>query len=248
MSVESIADQEPQLNSNNRIVQGLWIGSALSVMERLSISSFLKNGHDYHLYTYNDLPNVPAGTVMRDAREILPSSAIFQYKDRPSYAGFANFFRYKLLLERGGWWVDTDVVCLRPFDFPEEHVFSTEIMFARQEVTSGIIKAPAGSEAMARAWRVCQRKNPNKLVWGETGPKLMAEVVRECHLDRYQKPYYIFCPIVDWHKLIEPYVAALPEAAYAVHLWHSLWQLAKQDKEATYHPACIYEQLKAKYL
>jgi len=238
----------PLTQNNNRIIQGLWIGSALSVMEQLSIASFLRNGHEYHLYTYNGLANIPAGTVIKDANEILPAAAIFQYKDRPSYAGFANYFRYKLLLERGGWWVDMDVVCLRPFDFSEEHVFSSELNAGQEIVTSGIIKAPVGSIAMAQAWAICQAKNPRKLVWGETGPRLMSEVVRKYGLDKYRKPYYIFCPISDWHKVLEPYVAAIPEAAYAIHLWNSTWQFAEQDKDARYHPACIYEQLKTKYL
>ena len=111
----------------NEIIQGLWIGSQLSVMEQLSIASFLQNGHEYHLYVYDEPKNIPAGTLVKDATEILRASSIFQYKQCPSYAGFSNFFRYKLLLERGGWWVDTDTVCLKPFDFPEQYVFSSEI-------------------------------------------------------------------------------------------------------------------------
>ena len=248
MSLMKVPLQTSQLNERNKVIQGLWIGSALSVMEKLSITSFLRNAHEYHLYTYNELSNVPTGTIIKDANEILPASAIFEYKDRPSYAGFANFFRYKLLLERGGWWADADVVCLQPFDFPEDYVFSSEIITGKEVATSGIIKTPIGSEAMAHAWHVCQAKKPNKLVWGETGPRLMSEIVKKYRLDKYQKPYYIFCPISDWHKVLEPYVAALPEAAYAVHLWNEWWRVAKQDKNATYHPACIYEQLKAKYL
>ena len=248
MSLMKVPLQTSELNERNKVIQGLWIGSALSVMEKLSITSFLRNAHEYHLYTYNELPNVPTGTVVKDANEILPASAIFEYKDRPSYAGFANFFRYKLLLERGGWWVDTDVVCLRPFDFPEEYVFSSELSAGREIVTSGVIKAPKGSEAMTHAWSVCQAKQPNKLVWGETGPRLMKEVVKEYRLDKYQKPYYTFCPISEWQKLLEPYVAAVHECAYAIHLWNDMWRLSNRDKNATYHPACIYEQLKSKYL
>lgn len=236
------------LEESNRVIQGLWIGPELSVMEQLSIASFLRNGHAYHLFTYNELPNVPDGTVIKDGNEILPASAIFQYKDRPSYAGFSNFFRYKLLLERGGWWADADIVCLRPFDFPEEYVFSSEISAGREITNAGVIKAPAGSEAMAYAWNVCQAKQPQRLVWGETGPRLVAEVVRKYCLDKYLKPYYIFCPITDWHSLLEPYVAAIEEHAYAIHLWNELWRLGAQDKNAEYHPACIYEQLKSKYL
>jgi hypothetical protein len=63
-------------------------------MERLSIASFLANGHDYHLYAYEDLENAPAGIVVKTADEIIPRSLIFQYKNYPSYAGFSNFFRY----------------------------------------------------------------------------------------------------------------------------------------------------------
>ena len=119
----------------NKIIQGLWIGPELSVMEQLSVSSFLLNGHEYHLYVYDEPKNIPVGTVIKDANEILPSSRIFQYKHYPSYAGFANFFRYKLLLDRRGWWADTDTICLKPFDFPEEHVFSSEISKGLEVVT-----------------------------------------------------------------------------------------------------------------
>lgn len=217
-------------------------------MEKLSLASFLRQGHTYHLYSYNHLADVPTGTVVKDAREILPESAIFQYKDRPSYAGFSNYFRYKLLLERGGWWTDTDVVCLRPFQFAEEQVFSSELNCGREIVASCVLKAPPKSEAMAVAWAICRSKDPAKLVWGETGPRLMSEIVRQHRLEQFQKPYYTFCPISDWHKFIEPYVAAIHPDAYAIHLWNEEWRLADQDKDASYNPDCIYEMLKAVYL
>jgi len=83
----------------NKIIQGLWIGSELSAMEQLSISSFLQNGHDYHLYVYDEVKNIPPGTLVMDAQEILPSSCIFQYQRSPSYAGFARAVK-KFGLER----------------------------------------------------------------------------------------------------------------------------------------------------
>jgi hypothetical protein len=79
-------------------IQSLWIGQKLSTLERLSISSFLANGHEYHLYVYGEVANVPQGTVLKAADGILPESMIFQYKKHPSHAGFSNFFRYRLLL------------------------------------------------------------------------------------------------------------------------------------------------------
>lgn len=237
-----------QSRTTNRIVQGLWIGARLSTMEQLSISSFLRNGHDYHLYTYNELSMVPPGTLIKDANEILPESAIFQYQNRPSYAGFADVFRFKLMSERGNWWADSDMVCLRPFDFPDEYVFSSEMNGGRQLTNVGVIKAPAGSEAMAEAYNVCQAKDPGKITWGEIGPRLMSEVIEKYRLDKYQKPYYTFCPISEWHKFLEPHVAAIHPEAYAVHLWNEGWRLASQDKDRSYNRHCIYEQLKSIYL
>ncbi len=237
-------------SDTNKIIQGLWIGPELSRMEQLSIASFLLNGHEYHLYVYETMKNLPTGTVVRDANEILPSSAIFQYREQPSYAGFANFFRYKLLLERGGWWADTDIVCLKAFDFPEAQVFASEISQGVEVVTSGIIKAPRGSKAMAYAWEVCQTKKPEQLVWGETGPKLMGEAVRRFSLERYQMPHHVFCPLsfFNWHEVLEPEAKSEFDGAYAVHLWNERWRATGQDKNAQYPDECFYEQLKRRYL
>ena len=236
----------------NKIIQGLWIGTELSVMEQLSISSFLLNGHEYHLYVYNDVQYIPAGTVIIDGNEILPSSRIFQYKNRPSYAGFANYFRYKLLLERGGWWADSDTICLKPFDFPGEYVFSSEINHrGREVVNNGAVKAPAGSHMMAYAWDVCQKKNPARLVWGETGPRLMAQAVKKFGLDRYKTNHHVFCPIdyEEWRKVLQPgFELCAQEQTYAIHLWNEMWRAAGQDKNAHYDPTCLYEKLKCTYL
>lgn len=236
----------------NKIIQGLWIGPELSVMEELSISSFLLHGHEYHLYVYDDVENIPVGTVVKDANEIMPSSRIFRYKRSPSYAGFANFFRYKLLLERGGWWADTDTICLKCFDFPEPYVFSSEINRKGYEaVNNGIIKSPVGSQIMAYNWEVCQTKNPARLAWGETGPRLMARAVRKFSLDGYQKTHHTFCPVdyEEWDNVLQPgFEIPLDDRTYAIHLWNEMWRMAGQDKNGQYHHNCLYEQLKRRYL
>jgi hypothetical protein len=50
-----------------------------------------------------------------DGNEILPEKSIFTYQQEPgkgSYGGFAKFFRYMLLFQKGGCWVDTSSVSL----------------------------------------------------------------------------------------------------------------------------------------
>ena len=113
----------------NRIVQGLWIGSQLSQIEVACISSYLKQGHEFHLYAYSSFPNLPKGAVWKDANEIIPEQDIFTYEKGPgkgSYAAFANLFRYKLLFEKGGWWSDMDFICLKPLPKPSRMFIAAE--------------------------------------------------------------------------------------------------------------------------
>lgn len=239
------------ISDSNSVIQGLWIGPELSAMEQLSLASFLANGHGYDLYTYEPVANVPSGVTIRDAEEILPRSRAFQYSEHRTWSGFANFFRYKLLLERGGWWADTDLVCLRHFDFADEYVFSSEFSVGRQMPNIGAIKAPAGSEIMSYMWDVCQTKDPAKLVWGETGPALMEEAVEKFSMRRYVKDWRTFCPIGfrNWRMAIDQNAFEdFGDETYAVHLWHEMWRAAAQDKNVHYHPASLYERLRRNYL
>ena len=220
-------------------------------MEQLSVASFLAHGHEYHLWAYEPVANVPRGVTMRDAEQILPRASAFQYSQHRTWSGFANFFRYKLLLERGGWWADTDLVCVRPFDFADDYVFSSEFSLGRQMVNIGAIKAPAGSEIMQFMWDTCQSKDPAKLVWGETGPALMEEAVGKFSMQRFVRDWRTFCPIGfrEWRRLIEPIDADdLSGETHAVHLWHEMWRAAGQDKDAHYHPGSLYERLRRQYL
>jgi len=230
----------------NHVVQGLWIGSELSRMEVLSIRSFLKNGHDYHLYVYDDVKNIPSGTVVKDGADILSPSRVFQYKEHKSYSGFSNLFRYKLLLKKGGWWVDSDLVCVKPFDFDEGYVFSSEFSCGQRYINCGAIKVPSGSDVLKFVWETASAKDPDRLVWGEIGPKLLGQAVREFSLEEYVLEPAVFCPIgyADWAAILDPKINHdFGDATYAVHLWNEIWRRNGQDKNSIYQPECLYEKL-----
>ncbi len=80
-------------------------------MSVLCIKSFLDHGHTFQLFTYRNYDNIPAGTLVRDARDILPEEAIF-HDSHNSLAPFSDWFRMKFLSQEGGFWVDMDVICL----------------------------------------------------------------------------------------------------------------------------------------
>jgi hypothetical protein len=232
-------------------IQSLWVGPRLSVMEQLSIASFLHLGHEFQLYVYDEPTGVPPGTTLLDGSRILPASRIFSYTEHPSYAGFANFFRYKLLLEHGGWWVDADMVCLRPFEFASPYVFSSEDLSGTFHVNVGALKAPPGSPVMQYAWDTCQSLDPKRLEWSQCGPKLAQRAVDAYSLRDYVQPPHVFCPTHPsaWRKVLDPAADwSLPESTRAIHLWNEMWRRGGQSKDGAYDPNCLYEKLKRRYL
>jgi hypothetical protein len=225
-------------------------------MERLCITSFLRNGHPFHLYAYREIEGVPDGTVVLDANEILPASRIFKYTGYDSYAGFSNFFRYKLLYDKGGWWVDADTVCLKPFEFHEPFVFASVVAPAGPDgecvpaVATCVIKTPRASAIMQSAWAFCDAMNPSELAWGQSGPALMRRLVPEFSLQGYVQPAEVFCPLPwpQWELQLKPGMSwTLTEQTRGMHLWNELWRRAGADKYRTWDKDCLYERLRRRY-
>ena len=150
------------MSDNNRAVQGLWIGGRLTELERLCIRSFCANGHEFHLYHYDELQNLPqvGGLRLMDGAEILPRTAIFRHSTG-SLAFFADHFRWELLRQRGGWWVDMDTVCLRPLDIADDVVFAG--LDYTLALNNAIIKLPRGhvaAQAAADGYKNINRFQP----------------------------------------------------------------------------------------
>jgi hypothetical protein len=240
----------------NQVVQSLWIGGRLSAMEQLAVQSFLANGHPFHLYTYDTIDGLPDGTVVKDANEILPASHIFTYREgfaQGSPAAFSNFFRYKLLLERGGWWVDTDVVCLRPFDLKDHCLWSSERADAPREliVSSSVIKTSPGDPLMAWAWRACEALDRERITFGQIGPQLLQAGVDALGLHAFMRPHTFFSPIpfYDWRAMLDPnHAFVFGTEVYGVHLWNQMWLASGTDKNAAFPAGCFYERLKERFL
>ncbi|MCI5142062.1 MAG: hypothetical protein D3909_10145, partial [Candidatus Electrothrix sp. ATG1] len=150
------------------------VGDTLSEMEKLCLASFQHYDHTVQLYVYEPPAGVPNGIELMDAEKVLPRRSIFKYKDRDTYAGFANLFRYKLLLEKGGIWIDMDMICLNPFIFQEPYVFASENPHG---VTNSMIKVPPGAEVMQFCYDRAVSFDPRDIRWGMTGPALLRSAV-----------------------------------------------------------------------
>src|SRR5262245_11604013 len=97
------------------IFRSFWHGSSLGWIARLSLSSFVTRGHVVELFSYAPVAGLPDGVILRDASDVLPCDRVFTYQtggDAGSPSLHSNLFRYKLLYDLGGWWIDTDVLLL----------------------------------------------------------------------------------------------------------------------------------------
>jgi len=243
------------LSPYNKVVQGLWVGNRLSAMEKLSIRSFLCNGHEFHLYVHGTCEGIPKGTVVKDANNIIDKSEISGYLN---LAVFSDMFRYTLLQRKSPrWWVDLDTIALRPFEFQEDYVFASEYLQTGQcLVDNGILKVPKENHLIRLALDRCKlqdKAHPTGLLSHGAlamGPELMTALAKELDLLRYVKPPSVFTGIAPWdipNAFIDPYVNLDLSQAHAVHMWQSRWTTTGQDKDEKYHPNSLYERLKQKY-
>lgn len=127
---------------NNRLFTTFWHGGDLNPVSYTALKSFVDFGHRIQLFTYTNIGNVPPGVIVRDAREILDASEMDHYGNR--LANFADVFRFAFLHREGGFWVDADVVCIRP-DVPSSPVYLAYEDAKSTSVGAGALALPEGN-------------------------------------------------------------------------------------------------------
>lgn len=236
--------------NDNTTIRSFWMGSTLSNMEQLSIYSYLANGHEFELFTYDQSLDVPKGAVKRDAREILPANTVFM-DSRGSYASFADWFRFKMLFELGGWWTDLDSVCLKYMDIQHDYSFSSEGTEQRYTVNIGNIKVAKGAlflEECLDEIKTLLATGDNS--WGRYGLELIRKILPSYDYKGYLHTPKYFCPIhyKSVSSLVSENAPEIPQDSYAVHLWNGMWKFRNLDKNAIYPEKSLFESLKRKYL
>jgi hypothetical protein len=157
--------------SQREVFNMFWEGQPLTSVEILCMRSFVNHGHSLTVFTYNGV-QVPEGVAMEDARQVLPADRYFTFEDSPS--AFTNIFRYKLLLERGGWWVDTDVFCRKRQLWMCDYYWAEEIP---GQINGAVLRFPPGDPLCWRLFRLSEERSKGPLVWGRLGPHLLKKVL-----------------------------------------------------------------------
>lgn len=239
------------------------------------MTSFVANGHDVRLHVYEEPADVPAGVTLVDAANVLPRSSLFLHARSASFAIFADWFRYKLLYEQGGLWVDTDVVCLRPFDHARDEIYAWQ---DERVINNAVLGLPRGHKLAAWMVECCERPNRwrpydtvkirrrkllrrfrpggggQRIKWGESGPAGLTQAARHLGCSEQALPFWHFYPIhyLNWRAVFDSSLRDNPQlvgASYGLHLWN---EMARRhpgfDKNARSSADSLFEQLCARYL
>lgn len=233
--------------------------SGISLLELLTIKSWLDKGYEFNLYTY-DLKNetfkkitsLYKNFILKDAREIIPLNHLFFDNRGAGLAAFSDYFRFYTLYERGGVWVDLDMICLNYFDFnTKEYLFIKEIDddINKQRITTSLIKYPQqslfGKELINKANKLI---NDQKIVpWGIIGPSFLAKMCQNFSYEKYAQDYLFACQI-PWSqskKFIHK-KADIDWNMPCLHLFTEMWRTYEMDKNCFYIQG-IYATLLKKY-
>lgn len=158
-------------------------------MQLACLGSFVAHGHDFELFTYDSM-EVPDGIRLADANAIIPLDEVF-YFDNPQSGGrdlgpFSDLFRFKLLLERGGWWVDVDTVCVSGHIPHWPRAWAAEApKHVPDAIGPGQIAFAAGDPVVKILYDRCLALSRKGFKRREMlGPKLLSRVIAEQGLPR----------------------------------------------------------------
>ena len=229
------------VESENRndlpVVRSFWFGTPLTWICDLTMNSYMSQGHQFELYTYDDIP-VPEGVQLRDANEIIPESESFQMMNsidgvRGRYSTFSNIFRYKLIHDKGGMWADLDSICIKPIKLEEniELVFATERTKVGMEINNcNIYASKSGHPLLKNLYTSAISMNKTSLSHLSFNKQFILEMMDEMSIDwtSVVAPINWFCPI-PWYDIHQIFlqthdysIESIIKQSYSIHLFNNI--------------------------
>ena len=114
------------------------------------------------------------------------------------------------------------------------------------------MKLPPGHDVARQCHQIASAKNTHTLRWGDIGPKLLTQVVRDAGLQAFARETRVFCPIPSWQWDValsgeSDWSRFVSEQTYAIHLWHEMWRRSGKDRLADFPPASLVAHLARRY-
>ena len=191
-------------------------------------------GHPVRVWSYSreKLQFLAArGIELQPADEIIAPALYAQILSGSDIRYFSDIFRYAVLAQYGGLWMDTDVVLLRPFPFRGDHFFNLQWHPNRRHfVCNNVMSARPHSRHFENLYRhAVDCFFAGRTAFGDVGPTLVSDYVASDAGAELRD--WVFSPVlfnsIDWSEtdLFGRPVAELAdylndERVFGVHLWN----------------------------
>ena len=224
-----------------------WSGD-LSIYELANLKSFEENGFIVNVWIYlNDNKtnlNELQEFNVKDANEILDISMLKRFtqgNQKANLSSFSNIFRFQLLKTYGGWWFDSDCICLKNVDEfvklanenefvigreYEDYTGSSVLFFNETNILDIIIK---------EVWGKIEEKEFN-FFWGEIGPNLISEIFLRDNLmsSTFDETYFYKISADKFYLLFDNKNNEMEQylnESYVCHYWNEMLNrsLIKKD-------------------
>ncbi|MBZ7976862.1 hypothetical protein [Campylobacter sp. RM12637] len=233
----------------------------ISQLEILCIKSWLDNGFEFNLYTYNlddkifnYFKNNFSNFKLQDANEIIKFEDMFSDDRGVGVAGFSDYFRFKMIYITGIPWVDLDMICLNNFSMDNDFIIIKEKLKNKdkfyQSITTSLLKFPKKSEFGKYLIKESEKLIDNRKVipWGIIGPVFLNDACIKFGLDKIALDYKETCQVSCYE--VEKFVLKntnLDISQKCLHLYNEMWRGMGINKNNIYNKNSIYEKLKNKY-
>ncbi|WP_192384722.1 glycosyltransferase [Mesorhizobium silamurunense] len=169
-------------------------------------------GHPVRVWSYS--PNkleflLPLGIEVRAADDVMPRSLFERMVAGSEIRYFSDAFRYAVLYEHGGLWMDCDVVMLRPFPFRGDYFFNLQWRGGHQGhfICGNVIYAEAFSHHLRALYEMSIERfyGESGKGFGEIGPKLLSDYIASDTGAELRE--WVFGPMffnsIDWTEISE---------------------------------------------
>ena len=194
------------------IAHVFWHGD-LTQYELISLQSIVNQGFEVWFWSISDY-DLPSEVQRKDASSILHPEFLTAYthnhwnkewgvaNEITSITFYSDVLRYRLLELYGGWWFDLDTICLRSVTEFDSLVLGRDVCIGWQSPAPGISNC---NNAVLSIPNKAVASDINRLVaelitskkvfsWGEIGPDLWSNYLKQSELLDQVLPRKIFYP------------------------------------------------------
>ena len=206
-------------------------------------------GHPVRVWSYSPKKLrflLPYGVELRYADEVMPRTLYEKILAASEIRYFSDIFRYAVLYEHGGLWMDTDVALLRPFPFRGDYFFNLQWRAGHKGhfVCGNVIYAKPYSRHLRNLYEMAIDRTfaARRKEFGDIGPKLLSDYIASDAGAELRD--WVFSPVlfnsINWTEtdLFNKPLSELAdylndERVFGVHLWNKVTHTVARDSDSS---------------